>query len=560
MTTRLLAVRGSIIAQLILFALLAGAAQSAPPDLILYNGSIFTSSAAHPYVQALAIHGDRILATGSSAEILALRRPGTTVIDLAGRTVIPGINDAHAHLEISPVGTKLPLQGQNPTGDEVLNAIQAAVRQLPPGSLLTGTIAGAYFDPRLTRSTLDRIAPNHPVMLYTATGHAAFLNSAAFRACGIRENQPDPAGGKFERGQDGRLNGLVREYAIFDVERSLADKTGDADALRQLQAQLNTAAQFGITSIQDLSDSMPPARAVALFEKLPPTARIRIVRMPGTTVNGRNTREGRPVPHSSSPWITVNGSKWLLDGTPLEASFMSRETRAAELDTKNTSTALQKNLFSSFSMLFPPAELAVMLRETLRDNDPLILHVSGYPAASQMLSTLQAMGGSVVWSGRRVRFEHGDGLYPDLIPSIKQLGIVVVQNPTHLAAVNLISNLSVGKAQPLRSLLDASIPVALGSDGAMNPYLNIMLASIDPDRPLEAITREQAVIAYTRTSAYAEFAEQDKGVLEPGKLADFAVLSQDIFVVPPAEMPKTVSVLTVVGGKVVYDAKVLRPQ
>jgi hypothetical protein len=109
-------------------------------------------------------------------------------------------------------------------------------------------------------------------------------------------------------------------------------------------------------------------------------------------------------------------------------------------------------------------------------------------------------------------------------------------------------------------LLVAGIPVALGSDGPMNPYLNIMLASSDPDRPAEAMTREEAVIAYTRTAAYAEFAEKDKGCLEPHKLADLAVLSQDIFTVSPSELPKTESVLTMVNGKIVYDAKVVATQ
>src|SRR5262249_2567627 len=111
--------------------------------------------------------------------------------------------------------------------------------------------------------------------------------------------------------------------------------------------------------------------------------------------------------------------------------------------------------------------------------------------------------------------------------------------------------------QPMRSLLDAGIPLALGSDGPNNPYLNIMLATTYPGKSREAITREQAVIAYTLTAAYSEFADKDKGSLEPGKFADLAVLSQDIFSVPPPELPKTESVLTMVGGKIVYDAKAL---
>lgn len=180
-----------------------------------------------------------------------------------------------------------------------------------------------------------------------------------------------------------------------------------------------------------------------------------------------------------------------------------------------------------------------------------------------MLDAMETAGGKKVWAARRVRFEHGDGLYPDLIPRVREFGIVVMREPSHLAAKYLAPQLFAGagmeKSQPLRTLLQAGIPVAFGSDGPVNPYLNILLASTHPDRPSEAITREQAVIAYTATSAYAEFAEKDKGTLEPGKLADLAVLSQDIFTIAAQELPKTESVLTLVGGKVVYDANVVKP-
>jgi predicted amidohydrolase YtcJ len=138
-----------------------------------------------------------------------------------------------------------------------------------------------------------------------------------------------------------------------------------------------------------------------------------------------------------------------------------------------------------------------------------------------------------------------------------------VQNPSHFAIVGVLAGVDAkefDKAQPLHSLLAAGIPVALGSDGPLNPFLNIMFATTHPNHPSEAITREQAVIAYTRTSAYAEFGEKEKGTLEPGKLADLAGLSQDIFKVATADLPKTESVLTLVGGKVVYDANILAAQ
>lgn len=160
-----------------------------------------------------------------------------------------------------------------------------------------------------------------------------------------------------------------------------------------------------------------------------------------------------------------------------------------------------------------------------------------------------------------MRIEHGDGLLPDLVARARDLGVIVVQNPTHLALgevwVKRFGSDRANQMQPLRSLMNAGIPLALGSDGPHNPYLNIMLAATYPGKPNEAITREQAVVAYTLTSAYAEFTEKDKGSLEAGKLADLAVLSQDLFTVPSDDLPKTESVLTLVSGKVIYDAKVV---
>ena len=201
---------------------------------------------------------------------------------------------------------------------------------------------------------------------------------------------------------------------------------------------------------------------------------------------------------------------------------------------------------------FPPAELAAMLREAHLYRQPLLLHVTGYPAAAAILSAMEASGGAATWADQRVRFEHGDGLFPDLIPRAKALGIVVVQNPTHF---DVLGEDVLHKSQPVRSLLAAGIPVAFGSDGPPNPFLNLMLAITHPHQHSEGITREQAVIAHsTRTSAYAEFAERDKGTLAPGKYADLAVLSQDIFTIPLTQLPATTALLTMVNGRVVYDA------
>jgi predicted amidohydrolase YtcJ len=533
------------------------AAQQQPPDLILFNGQIFTGDAEHPYVQALAISGERILATGDSAKIKALAGPQTRQINLAGRTVIPGINDAHDHIDLDPPHVvRLNLKTMDPTWIQMKDAIAVTASKSPKGTFIFADIGPIIFhDTAVARNALDHLAPEHPVILTTLTGHAAILNSLALKQAGISEDQPDPVGGRYERSADGRLTGVLREYAVLQLSRKLALMPSDAEAITQLRDLFAQCVKFGITSLQDMSDALPPDRAVKLFEATPTPIRIRIMRMPGTTPAGRDTLEGQSVPRHPSPLITVSGTKWMLDGVPLENTFTPRDTPSVPAGESLDYGARH------LPLTFSEQEMQAMLREALADGDQMMFHVSGYLSAAAMLNAMQATGGKQVWEGKRVRFEHGDGLFPDLIPLAKQMGIVVVQNPTHFDAGLLFGPTPVTykDVQPFKSLLTAGIPLALGSDGPINPYLNIMLASVDPGRPTEAITRVQAVTAYTLTSAYAEFAEKDKGSLQPGKLADLAVLSQDIFQVPAADLPRTESVLTIVGGKIVFNSGALVP-
>ena len=202
-----------------------------------------------------------------------------------------------------------------------------------------------------------------------------------------------------------------------------------------------------------------------------------------------------------------------------------------------------------------------MLRDTVARNDQSLLHGTGDKTIDALLKAMIAVDPDEThWPSRRVRLEHGDGLLFDLIPTARKLGVIVVQNPTHFdPAMNpVIARFGpMSPYCPLRTLLASGIPLAIGSDGPMSPGLNIMFAITHPLSPSEAITPQQAVIAYTRGSAYAEFAEKEKGTLATGKLADLAVLSQDIFKVPPRDLPNTSSVLTLVDGKIIYDARVL---
>ena len=524
--------------------------QQADPDLILFNGKIFTSVAAHPYVDALAIRGTRIVATGDTKTIQAMAGPKTNAIDLHGSTVIPGINDAHHHFQLGPPEVDVDLQTPDPMWAQVKDGIAAAIAKNPPGSLISVTIGFKVFaDTSINRDTLDQIAPHNPVSLGTFTGHAIILNTAGLRFYNISEDQPDPMGGRFERDAKGRLTGTVREYAVMNIERAAADRVPDSAAIVQLRQQLDEEARYGVTTIQELSIVMPPSRAISLLQTIPTQIRVRVVRMPGTTPAGRNTDEGKGVQAPRGSLITVSGSKWLADGVGVEGTFTPRG------EWKLPARPPLDSLFTNLPLEFPKEQYPAMLQESISNNDQLLLHISGNLSAETVLDAIDGSGGKDVWDGRRLCFEHGDGIFPDQFARIKQDGIIVVQNPVHFAPIVPPGVVAFEKAQPLKSLLAAGIPLALGSDAPTNPFLDIMFATNPGNRPSEAITREQAVIAYTATSAYAEFAEKEKGTIEPGKFADIAVLSQDIFTVPAEELPKTVSVLTLVGGKVVYKAK-----
>ena len=268
------------------------AAQQASPDLILTNGKIFTSTAAQPYVQALAIRGERITAVGTAEQIQQLAKPTTKIIDLGGRTVIPGINDAHNHLSIAPQSrVDVHFKSLDPSWPEARQVLAAASEKAPQGVFIYGDIGPTIFhDVSVDRAALDKVSLDHPVILTTFTGHGAIVNSAALAAAKIAENQPDPLGGRYEHFSDGRLSGVLREYAVFGFNRTLANQVPDAAAVSQLRDTLNQAARFGITTIQDMSDAMPPERCVALLEKIPTSIRELTDRNPIDLVRQRGGR------------------------------------------------------------------------------------------------------------------------------------------------------------------------------------------------------------------------------------------------------------------------------
>ena len=528
---------------------LAQGKQSAP-DLILTSGKIFTGDSLRPWAEALAIRGERIVAVGTADAVTRLAGPHTRRIALKGRVVVPGFNDAHDHLGAADFGAAFATDASptpEPSFGTVLDSVRALAGRTPKGTWLH-TVVGVHLleDSTVGRVALDRIAPNHPVLLWSWTGHDLVLNTAALRALGIPESVRDPVGGTYERDASGHLTGVLHDYAEWAALRRLYSSLPDSALVRYFRRYAAEDVRWGITSVQDMNGYLDPSTTVRLLRALRLPIRLRVIPYPMTDSTGLRGAEWVGVQAHPSPRSVVSGVKWILDGTPLDRNALMRKPYA---DRAGWYGQLQ----------FPIDTVRAILVRELATREPLHLHITGDSSARLVLELMRSLAPDSVWRPLRVRIEHGDGVYGDLLPVARSLGIVIVENPTHFALEPGILERRFGSAppglKPARSVLAAGIPLAFGSDGPRNPFLNVMFATTHPNNPAEALTRIQAVSAYTLGSAYAEFAEQQKGVLAPGMLADLAVLSQDIFTVPAAMLPRTTSTLTIVGGAIVYDAR-----
>jgi predicted amidohydrolase YtcJ len=493
-----------------LAVVLLAAAAGAEPSLVLVSGKVFTGDAAHPFVEAVAIEGDRISAVGTTAEIRALAGERTRVIDLAGRTVIPGINDAHMHPGFATAAFRID-QSMDPKREDLEAAIRNAVEETPADLWILGTIGPTVLlDPTLTSETLEASARGRKVMLTGWTGHGAILSEAAMKALGVAPDARDPQGGWFGRDADGHVDGHAYEYAQYPLGRKIADLATDQELIDNLRGFSDEALSYGITSVQVMPQGTEPRFADALKRANVPL-RVRMIDF---------------LDHADTKTDAV---KWILDGTPIE--------RNAALRTLKYPAGGQGR--QNFSDLTP------LVRAAADSKRQLLVHAVGDLTVQSALRAFAQFPSLV-----RPRIEHGDGLQRDLFPLALRTGTVIVQNPSHFQVRDTFPH--DGEYQLFESIRKAGIPIALGSDGLTNPYLNILFATERQDNRAESLTREDAVRAYTSGSAYAEMKEKEKGTLAKGMLADLAVLSQDIFTVPAPSLPETQSVMTIIGGKVVY--------
>ncbi len=509
-------------------------AQSA--DIILTNGKIFTSDTANLYVLALAIKGNKILSVGSNASIEKLATSKTKKINLNGKTVVPGFNDAHDHLAwLIPGGQSFFTEFSVPgiTKEAMLDSLSRLVKKAAPHQWIQGTIGlNVFNDTSIRRRLLDSISPNNPLVLQIMWGHGQLLNSKALKEVNISDTAPDPLSGWYERKPGTKfLTGALYEGAQFPVWQAIT-VSESANTIKALKEHANEELAFGITTVQNMSSTLQGNAAQHFFAKADLPVRTRIIPMPGSTELGRDLGEWNNVQSHITPLTYVSGIKYVIDGTSLEQTALM------------TRPYPNKNHWYG-TLDFPIDTVKQILKEALNSNRQLMMHVVGDSATKVVLSLMKQMASDYQWKEKRVRIEHGTGVLTDeVINEVNDMGIIIVHTPQY------------GMRSPLQKWLSTGIHVAIGPDDLINPYLNILMMTTQQVHPTENLTTEQAVIAYTRGSAYAEFAEKTKGTLKKGMLADLAVLSQDIFTIPPQQLPSTRSIMTIIDGKIKYEKAV----
>ncbi len=531
-------------------------------DAVLLNGHIYTANPQSRWVEAVAITGDKIDAVGTNADIAGHRTANTKVIDLQGKTVIPGITDGHVHLWFGA----LALHGFNLSTPEsnissknpelLLAKIKSYATSHPKDPVIFGraqfitdfAASGSTFKkPTVTHELLDRAVPDRPLVIHDVSEHALWVNQKTLDLAHISDAPlSDPSiEANILRDSKGHRSGVVMEGAMEVVERALPDPALEVK-FEWLQQAMHYLNGFGITSATMATGSLAD---IELYGKMRDrgllTVRTRTA-FGAVAVNHHLTNQfladldkARTNYHDS--WVSANLVKFFSDGL-------------------------------TDPPVYTPEELKKLYIELDKRGYQLMTHSIGVDSARMVLDAYQAAEKINGPRDRRFRMEHADYLNPEDVPRFHQLSVIASMQPSFCCNSGELGHV---KIDTWNSLLKAQATVTFSSDWPCtwppDPLAAIeetmtreVLRDITPqgpmgkieyDQPGERLTAEQSVLAYTRDAAYANFAEKSTGTLEPGKFADLAVLSRDIFSATPQDVGKTHVAMTMVGGKIVYEQR-----
>ena len=537
-------------------------AQSRPADLIVTNARIYTVDESRPVVSALAVRDGRVLFTGSLREAMALRGTGTRVVDLGGRTVIPGMVDAHAHL----LGLGQSLRTVNLVGarsyDEVIARVAARAKGLAPGQWLLGrgwdqNQWGA--DTRFpTQEALSRAIPANPVWLVRVDGHAGLANAAAMRAAGVTAASADPDGGRIERTPSGEPAGVFVDNAKALVERSIPPAS-TAETRSAVRAAIAESHRWGLIGLHDAGESRA---TIDLLEEMAKVGEIpfRLYVMIGddsAAVAHYLARGPQSGLYDNHLWI--RSIKLYADG--------ALGSRGAALLEPYLDDANNRGL-----LLSAPAHIQDVATRALRAGFQVNTHAIGDRGNRVVLDAYDAALRAAPTADHRFRVEHAQVLHHDDIPRFAQLGVIPSMQAVHQTSDMYWAGTRLGQGRLLgayawRSLLATGVVVPNGSDfpvEAVNPLLSFHSAVSRQDAdnwpaggwlPEQRMSRDEALKAMTIWPAYAAFQETTMGSLTPGKLADFVVLDRDIMSVPDRDILGTAVLATYIGGVAVYERR-----
>ncbi len=530
-----------------------------PADLVLTRGRIYTVDAACPWAEAVAIVGERIVAVGTCRDIEPWSGPGTHVIDLEGRFVLPGFIDSHVHF-IQGGQSLLSVQLREAGSKEEFTARIAAYAQaLPKGEwIVEGNWDHQGFQKveLPTKDWIDAVTPDHPVCVSRLDGHMVLCNSLALRMAHIDRNSPEVPGGEIVRDPiTGEPTGILKDAAEGLVFRVVPSPT-PMQLRKMAETSLKAAAAKGVTTVHDVSGEVGFGVYQDLLREEKLTVRISFY-VPVTSIEAvlkLNLKSG-----FGSDRLRFAGLKGFADGSLGSGTACFFDPYLGETG--------NRGLFSAD--MFPDGAMQERIQAADQGGLQVAIHAIGDRAVATILDIFQEVDQSDTPCDRRFRMEHAQHVRPSDFHRFAKQKVIASVQPYHAIddgrwAESLIGQERTPLAFPYRSFLDAGVTLAFGSDwpvAPMDPILGIYAAvtrrTLDerhPDgwMPQQKISLEAAIHASTMGGAYAEFAEGEKGSITPGKLADMVVLDRNLFEMPPEQIRNAVVSMTLCGGAIVF--------